>query len=64
VKGYHEYLELFAYFAMPGQPRLSRAEYDALDAEFRTLAQKHPALDGDERARLGELKHALFRDKP
>ena len=64
VKGYLEYLELHAYFARPGQPRLSRGEYDALHAEYIALAGKHPALSGDERARLGELKLALFRDKP
>jgi hypothetical protein len=64
VKGYHEYLELHGYFALPGTPRLSRAEYDSLHAEYLALAQKHPKLDGDERARLGELKAVLYRDKP
>jgi hypothetical protein len=64
VKGYHEYLELHSYFAIPGAPKLSRAEYDTLHAEYLTLATKHPKLDSDERARLGELKAALYRDKP
>jgi hypothetical protein len=64
VKGYHEYLELHSYFARPGDPKLSRADYDALDAEYRQLAAKHPALDGAERARLTEVKTLLFRDKP
>jgi hypothetical protein len=64
VKGYLEYLELHSYFAQPGQPKLTRSEYDALHAEYVVLAGKHPALTGPERGRLGELKAALFRDKP
>ncbi len=64
MKGYLEYLELHASFARPGQPKLSRSEYDALHAEYLVLAGRHPALTGGERARLGELKLALFRDKP
>jgi hypothetical protein len=64
VKGYHEYLELHSYFAQPGQPKLSRNEFDLLAAEYVALAAKHPALTGDERGRLAELKAALFRDKP
>jgi hypothetical protein len=64
VKRYHEYLELHAYFARQGQPKLSRAEYDALHAEYVVLAGKHPALTPDERSRLTELKLALFQDKP
>jgi hypothetical protein len=64
VKGYHEYLELHSYFAPPGTPKLSRAEYDSLNAEYLVLTAKHPKLDGDERARLGELKVLLYRDKP
>jgi hypothetical protein len=64
VKGYLEYLELHAYFAHPGQPKLTRPEYDALHAEYVALAGKHPALTGAERERLSELKAALFRDKP
>jgi len=64
VKGYHEYLELYAYFAVPGTPKLSRADYDTLHAEYVQLASKHPNLDRDERARLGELKAVLYRDKP
>jgi hypothetical protein len=64
VKGYHEYLELHSYFARSGQPKLSRADYDALHAEYVVLAAKHPALSSDERSRLQEIKAALFRDKP
>lgn len=64
MKGYHEYLELHSYFARVGQPKLSRAEFDALHAEYVALAAKHPTLSGDERARLGEIKNLLFRDKP
>lgn len=64
MKGYHEYLELHAYFARPGQAKLSRAEYDSLQAEYLQLASKHPALGADERGRLGEIKTLLFRDKP
>jgi hypothetical protein len=64
VKGYLEYLELHSYFARPGEPKLSRAEFDSLAAEFAQLAAKHPGLSADERARLADLKAALFRDKP
>lgn len=64
MKGYLEYLELHSYFAHPGQPKLSRSEFDVLVAEYVALAAKHPALASDERARLSELKVALFRDKP
>ena len=64
MKGYLEYLELHGYFAQPGQPKLSRTEFDLLAAEYVALANKHPALTGDERGRLAELKAALFRDKP
>jgi hypothetical protein len=64
VKGYLEYLELHAYFARPGQPKLTRSEYDALHAEYVVLAGKHPALSSGERERLIEIKVALFRDKP
>ena len=64
VKGYHEYLELYAYFAAPGTPKLSRADYDNLDQEYKELASRHAQLTSDERARLGELKAVLYRDKP
>ena len=64
MKAYHEYLELHGYFALPGMPRLSRADFDVADAEFRALAVRHRELAGDEKARLGELKAILFRDKP
>jgi hypothetical protein len=64
VKGYHEYLELYAYFAVPGTPKLSRAEYDSLDVEFKDLAARIAKLSTEERARLGELKAVLYRDKP
>ena len=64
VKGYLEYLELHSYFAQPGQPKLPRTEFDLFAAEYVVLAAKYPALDGDERRRLGELKTILFRDKP
>jgi hypothetical protein len=64
VKGYHEYLELYGYFARTGEPKLTREEYDALHAEYQALVQKHPTLDGDERGRLAQLKAVLYRDKP
>jgi hypothetical protein len=64
MKGYHEYLELHGYFARPGQPKLSREDYDAADREFVGLAARHPSLSAEDRARLGELKALLFRDKP
>ena len=64
MKGYLEYLELHSYFALPGHPKLSRSQFDQLAAEYVALVAKHPSLSGDERARLGELKAALFRDKP
>lgn len=64
MKGYLEYLELHSYFAPPGQPKLSRGEFDLLAAEYVALVAKHPALSGDERGRLAQLKAALFRDKP
>lgn len=64
VKGYLEYLELHSYFARVGQPKLSRAEFDALHAEYVVLAGKHPTLTGAERDRLSEIKNLLFRDKP
>jgi hypothetical protein len=64
VKGYLEYLELYAYFARPGETKLSRAEYESLNAEFRGIAARYPKLSSEERARLGELKLVLYRDKP
>ncbi|MGZ3439527.1 MAG: hypothetical protein ACXVDD_08420 [Polyangia bacterium] len=64
MKGYLEYLELHSYFAHPGQPKLSRVEFDLFVAEYVVLAGKHPGLTGDERGRLVELKVVLFRDKP
>jgi hypothetical protein len=64
VKGYLEYLELHSYFALPGHPKLTREEFDLLAAEYVALATKHPALTGDERSRLAELKATLYRDKP
>ena len=64
MKGYLEYLELHSYFAQPGQPKLSRTQFDQLAAEYVALAAKRPSLTGDERGRLTQLKAALFRDKP
>ncbi len=64
MKRYHEYLELYAYFARSGEARLTAAEFDAADREFSALAARHPKLDAAERARLGELKALLYRDKP
>lgn len=64
MKAYLEYLELHSYFAQPGEPRLGRVEFTALDTEFRELAARHPRLEAGERARLSTLKAVLFRDKP
>ena len=64
MKGYHEYLELHAYFARAGEQRLSRSEFEAADEEFKALAADLAGLDGAKRARLGELKAILFREKP
>jgi len=61
---YHEYLELHSYFARGGEARLSSSEFAVADAEFRALASRHPKLEAGERARLGELKQLLHRDKP
>jgi hypothetical protein len=63
-RAYHEYLELYAYFARGGMPRLSSAEFEAAAAEWKALAAKHPRLEKEERERLGLLKALLFRDKP
>jgi hypothetical protein len=64
MKAYHEYLELHGYFAQPGEPRLLRAAFDEADREYHALAARHQRRDAGERARLGELKAMLFRDKP
>jgi hypothetical protein len=64
MKGYHEYLELYGYFARAGEAKLSRADYDRADAEFVELARRLSSLTSDERTRLNELKAILFRDKP
>jgi hypothetical protein len=64
VKGYLEYLELHSYFARVGEPKLSRAEYDVLDAEYVALAANNAMLDDSARTRLREVKAILFRDKP
>lgn len=64
MKAYHEYLELYSYFARSGEARLGSAEFEVARREWKELAAKHPALDGDERARLAELKAALYEDKP
>src|SRR5690349_16154434 len=64
MKAYHEYLELYLYFARSGEQRLSADDFAILDEEFKRLAAKHPTLDEEERRRLAALKAVLFRDKP
>jgi hypothetical protein len=63
-KGYLEYLELYAYFARTGEHKLSQADYEAADAEWRTLGERVRTLSKVERARLEELKSLLYRDRP
>jgi hypothetical protein len=64
VKGYVEYLELFEYFGRQGLPRLSRAEFERLDAEYVELVARLRTLDAEERQKLADLKTVLLRDKP
>jgi hypothetical protein len=64
TKGYHEYLELFAYFARSGERRLAKDEFEAADKEFKALAADLKGLDSAGRERLSELKALLFRDRP
>jgi hypothetical protein len=64
MKAYHEYLELHGYFARPGEPKLAQPEFAKLAEEFRALAARHPKLEAAERARLGQLKALLHRDRP
>lgn len=64
MDGYREYLDLFEYFGRGGLPRLTRAEFDALDVEWRALAPRAKHFDEGERARLAELKALLLRDRP
>jgi hypothetical protein len=64
MKGYLEYLELYAYFARTGERKLSQADYEAADAEWRDLGSRKAQLEPVERARLEELKAILYRDKP
>lgn len=63
MKAYHEYLELYVYFAR-GVRRLTSAEFAVLDGEFKALAARHPVLDKHELGRLDELKELLHRDRP
>jgi hypothetical protein len=63
-KGYLEYLELYGYFARTGEHRLSQADYDSADAEWKELGARHKELSKVERARLEELKSLLYRDRP
>jgi hypothetical protein len=68
-KAFHEYLELFEYFGRGGAVRLSRAEFDALDAEWHALVAlladgaTPPEQAGRARRRLAELASVLLRDR-
>lgn len=64
MKRYLEYLELYEYFAQPGQEKLSREDFDQLDADWRELSKRHPHVTAEERAQLAQLKALLYRDKP
>ncbi len=63
-KGYLEYLELYTYFARTGEHKLSQVDYEAADAEWKTLGGRLATLSKLERARLEELKALLYRDRP
>src|SRR5688500_20143003 len=43
--GYLEYLELYAYFARTGERKLSQADYEAADAEWRDLGSRKAQLE-------------------
>jgi hypothetical protein len=64
VKGYLEYLDLYAYFARTGERRLSKEDFESADAEWKGLAARIHELSALERARLSELKSLLYRDRP
>lgn len=64
MKGYLEYLELYAYFARTGERKLSREDYALVDAEWKVLTERHAQLSKVEKARLSEVKAILYRDKP
>jgi len=64
MKGYLEYLELYAYFARTGERKLSREDFELVDAEWRELGSRLEQLSKLERARLDEVKSILYRDKP
>jgi hypothetical protein len=64
MKGYLEYLELYAYFARTGERKLSQQDYEAADAEWKELSARVATLTKPERLRLDEVKSVLYRDKP
>lgn len=61
---YREYLELFDYFGRGGVARLTREQFEALDAEWSMFAKRVKVLTQDEKSRFEELKAVLFRDRP
>jgi hypothetical protein len=64
MRAYHEYLELFSYFALPGEKRLTSVEFQSADEEWKELAARHKSLDEKEKGRFAELKALLHREKP
>jgi len=60
-KRFLDYRDRHAYFAKPGQKKLTMEEFSAADAEHETLESKNDRDDEDE-ARYVELTKLLFRD--
>ncbi len=64
VKGYLEYVELYAYFARTGERKLTREDFESAHAEWKALSVRLTELSKLERERLSELKSMLYRDRP
>ena len=64
MKGYLEYVELYAYFARTGERKLTREDFESAHAEWKELSARLAELTKVERARLSELKSLLYRDRP
>ena len=63
-KSYYDYLEMRQYFALPGEPTLTKGEFLKLRQAYYDGMARLKGMSATERATLKEIARAIYKKVP